>query len=303
MTLGKINFPEFDNPLLNEIDLRHTGIKGGAPGIADGAQTHVITDNTFKQTIELRVLRILSNRSLAKGIHPDAFKKNTKLQYFYYNSRNSSTGSITNLFNTCGQLIELTVVENSFDGPPPNLAANLNIQVLNLRQNKLSGTIPGFANLNSLRSIYLQTNELTKINAPGSLPALTTYQAQNNSINDQVPDFSGCNNLRSLVLNNNKFYSYKIGAVAKNYKLNYLDLSFNNLSSTSLDNILVDLLANWTSVNRGRVTINLKNQTSVSNNKITLFPSETGYAAARTLVSKGWSIGLTGGIPDEPDII
>ena len=301
--LGSINFPEFDNPLLNEIDLRHTGIKGGAPGIADGAQTHVITDNTFKQTIELRVLRILSNRLLAKGIHPDAFKKNTKLQYFYYNSRNSSTGSITNLFNTCGQLIDLTVVENSFDGPPPNLAANLNIQVLNLRKNKLSGTIPGFANLNSLKQIYLQTNVLTKINAPGALPALTTYQAQNNSIDDQVPDFSSCNNLRSLVLNNNKFYSYKIGAVAKNYKLNYLDLSFNNLSSTALDNILVDLLANWTSINRGRVTINLKNQTSKSNNNITMFPSETGYAAARILVSKGWSIGLTGGIPDEPDII
>ena len=49
-------------------------------------------------------------------------------------------------------------------------------------------------------------NVLTKINAPGALPALTTYQAQNNSIEDQVPDFSSCNNLRSLVLKNNKFY-------------------------------------------------------------------------------------------------
>jgi Leucine-rich repeat (LRR) protein len=197
----------------------------------------------------------------------------------------------------------LTIVHNSFDGPPPNLANNLNIRNVNIRHNKLSGTIPGFANLNSLRSIYLQSNVLTRINAPGSLPALVTYQAQNNSIEDQVPDFSGCNNLRSLVLNNNKFYSYKIGAVAKNYKLNYLDLSFNNLSSTALDNILVDLLANWTSINRGRVTINLKNQTSASNNNITMFPSQTGYAAARVLVSKGWSIGLTGGIPDEPEII
>ena len=30
------------------------------------------------------------------------------------------------------------------------------------------------------------------------------------------------------------------------------------------------------------------------------FPSNVGYAAARTLVSKGWSIGLSGGIPPEP---
>ena len=95
-----------------------------------------------------------------------------------------------------------------------------------------------------------------------------------------------------------KFYSYKIGAVAKNYKLNYLDLSFNNLTSTALDNILVDLLANWTSINRGGVSINLKNQTNSSGTL--MFPSAVGYAAARTLVSKGWSIGLSGGIPPEP---
>jgi len=301
--LGTINFPNFDNELLDELDFRYTNIKGGAPGIADGAQTHVITSNTFKLAPELRIIRILSGSLLKKDIDPDAFKLNTKLQYFYYNSGGNSTGPISSLFNTCGQLIDLTIVHNSFDGPPPNLSNNLNIRNVNIRHNKLSGTIPGFANLNSLRSIYLQSNVLTRINAPGSLPALTTYQAQNNSIEDQVPDFSGCNNLRSLVLNNNKFYSYKIGAVAKNYKLNYLDLSFNNLSSTALDNILVDLLANWTSINRGRVTINLKNQTSASNNNITMFPSETGYAAARILVSKGWSIGLTGGIPDEPEII
>ena len=30
------------------------------------------------------------------------------------------------------------------------------------------------------------------------------------------------------------------------------------------------------------------------------FPSEVGYAAARKLASKGWSIGLSGGIPPEP---
>ena len=28
---------------------------------------------------------------------------------------------------------------------------------------------------------------------------------------------------------------------------------------------------------------------------------ETGFAAARFLVGKGWSIGITGGIPDEPE--
>ena len=42
----------------------------------------------------------------------------------------------------------------------------------------------------------------------------------------------------------------------------------------------------------------LKNQTNSSG--VLIFPSAVGYAAARTLVSKGWSIGLSGGIPPEP---
>ena len=85
------------------MDLRYTNIKGGAPGIADGAQTHVITSNTFKLAPELRIIRILSGSLFKKDIDPDAFKLNTKLQYFYYNSGGNSTGPISSLFNTCGQ--------------------------------------------------------------------------------------------------------------------------------------------------------------------------------------------------------
>ena len=44
----------------------------------------------------------------------------------------------------------------------------------------------------------------------------------------------------------------------------------------------------------------IKNQTNSSGSLA--FPSETGYAAARTLASKGWSIGLSGGIPPEPTV-
>ena len=72
----------------------------------------------------------------------------------------------------------------------------------------------------------------------------------------------------------------------------------NWIHNTDLDNMLVDLLDNWTSINRGGVSVNLKNQTNSSGSLI--FPSEIGYAAARTLASKGWSIGLSGGIPPEP---
>ena len=142
---------------------------------------------------------------------------------------------------------------------------------------------------------------MTQINAPGTLASLSTYQAHNNAIAGDVPDFSGCVNVRSITLNNNKLTGYTIGAFISLYKINYIDLSFNHLSSTSLDNILVDLLDNWKSIRRGGVTINLKNQRSQTNPDIRFRPSETGYAAARQLVNNGWSIGLTFGIPEPPE--
>ena len=148
--------------------------------------------------------------------------------------------------------------------------------------------------------MYFQNNNLTGIGEPESLPNLYTYQAPNNQITGQIPDFSGCTNLRSLSLRNNLLTAYKDGAFSKLYRMNFIDLKFNNLTQTDLDNILVDLVDNWTSINRGGVSINLKNQTNSSG--VLIFPSAIGYAAARTLVSKGWSIGLSGGIPPEPTV-
>ena len=73
------------------------------------------------------------------------------------------------------------------------------------------------------------------------------------------------------------------------------------MTTTALDNLLVDLKTNYETTPRGGVTINLKNQTSLQNSNIQLTPSEIGFAAARFLISKGWSIGITGGIPEEPE--
>ena len=130
---------------------------------------------------------------------------------------------------------------------------------------------------------------------------MSTYQAHNNAIDGNVPNFSGSANVRSITLNNNKLTGYEDGAFTSLYKINYIDLSFNHISSTSLDNILVNLLDNWKSIKRGGVTINLKNQRSQTNPDIRFRPSEIGYAAARQLVNNGWSIGLTFGIPDPPE--
>tara|TARA_A100001388_G_scaffold271494_1_gene250375 strand:+ start:3318 stop:6032 length:2715 start_codon:yes stop_codon:yes gene_type:complete len=303
--LGLINFPNFTNELLEVLDLRYTSIKGGAPGLSDGLQTSVITANTFKDATALKDLRINSG-NLGSGFATDkkvidalAFNFNTNLETLEINSGGALRGGISSLFNNNPNLRYLNLTNNSFTGSPPNFLNNSNLTYVNLSSNQLDGTIPSYTG--AIQQLYLQNNQLVQINTPGTLSSLSTYQAHNNAIAGDIPDFSGCTNLRSLTLNNNKFTNYKIGAFVSLYKINYIDLSFNHLSSIALDNILVDLLDNWKSVKRGGVTINLKNQRSETNPDIRFRPSETGYAAARELVNNGWSIGLTFGIPDEPE--
>ena len=71
-------------------------------------------------------------------------------------------------------------------------------------------------------------------------------------------------------------------------------MKFNNLTQTDLDNILVDLVDNWTSINRGGVSINLKNQTvndpNSPNNGAQIVPSEAGFKKARILAILGDSL-------------
>jgi len=302
--LGKINFPtSFSNASLSYLDLRYTSVKGGKP-VADGSQEYVIYSETFRDAVDIRYIMIDSGNlgsnfpSGKNRIHPDSFLFNSKLYYIWYRSYGATTGNISQLFNANSELQYIWMQSNAFTGTVPNFTGNPNIYYVNLQYNQLSGTIPGFKNLNRLSYLYLQNNNLTAIGEPESLPSLYTYQAPNNQLAGQIPDFSGCTNLRSLTLRNNVLTSYKVGAFAKLYRVNFIDLKFNNLSQTDLDNILVDLHTNWNAIKRGGVSINLKNQTNSSG--ALAFPSEVGYAKARILVANGWSIGLSGGIPPEP---
>ena len=310
--LGQINFPSrFTNISLQTLDLRHTSIKGGKPGVGDNSQEYVIYAETFKDAVELKNLYVDSGNLGANfptgknRIHPDAFMFNPKLYYIWYRSYDKTTGDISQLFNSNPALQYIWMQSNKFNGTVPNLVANPNIHYVNLQYNQLTGTIPAFKNLNNLRYLYLQNNNLTGIGKPESLPNLETYQAPNNNISGQIPDFSGCNNIRSISLRNNQITSYKVGAFAKIHSVNFIDVKFNHLSQTDLDNILIDLHKNWNTIKRGGVSINIKNQTvndpNASNNGAQIFPTEAGFSKARILVANGWSIGISGGIPPEPE--
>ena len=291
--LGLINFPKkFTNPKLESLDIRLTNIKGGKPETADADQDFVIYADTFEDATELKQLYIQSRYLLEKDIDPQAFAKNTKLVNFRYYSYGRSTGLISALFSNNASLRTVYMVRNAFSGSPPNFSANSLIQSVQLQYNKLNGTIPAYTNLNSLRFLYLNNNELTVLSEFGLLPRLIRFYAHNNQLGGEIPDFSGCNNLRNLTLHRNQFTAYKKGALSKLYKIKYIDLSFNKLSQTSLNNILLDLLENWNSIKRGGVTVNLKSQ----NGGVIPTPFGAGMDAAKTLSNNGWSIGISGGI-------
>ena len=302
--LGPIHFPVFNNENLTTINLFNTSIKGGNPLITNDAdQTEVITINTFKDCPELTSLSIRSNSLLKLPINKDAFQQNSKLSTITYDSEGRSTGSIVNLFNYSPLLNYVDFSDNAFTGSVPSFQISAStITHVDLSVNNLSGNIPGFA-LNRLKNLYLQSNQLERINQPGLNPVLEKYQAQNNLIRGDIPNFELCTVLRTLTLNNNKITGYILGAFEKLSRIKFIDVSNNHLSTTSLNNILIDLEKNYDTTPRGGVTINLKNQTNESNQSIQLLPSEDGggYAAARKLISKGWTIGITGGIPPEPE--
>ena len=152
----------------------------------------------------------------------------------------------------------------------------------------------------------MESNNLTGIGEVEDLTNLQTYQAPNNQLAGQIPSFNGARNLRSLSLRNNKLTSYKVGAFENLHKINFIDLKFNHLTQTDMDNILIDLYKNWSAIKRGGVSINMKNQTvddpDAINDGALMFPTEAGYSKARILVANGWTIGLSGAIPPEPII-
>ena len=163
-----------------------------------------------------------------------------------------------------------------------------------LNNNKLSGSVPGYNFLNRLRLLNLSNNKLTKLSTLGTLTSLQQFTVQNNELTGDIIDFSGSPNLRQLSLNNNQLTGYVQGSFVNLSQIRNIDLSFNLLSSTALDNILIDLEKNYVAAPRRGVTVNIKSQGSQRN--ITPTPNGVGMRAAQRLVLEGWSIGITDGI-------
>ena len=270
--------PKFTNSALSYLELRYTGLTGGAP---DNDETYVIPEKTFEKCTNLSYMLLQSGNLLTTPIHPNTFSYTPNLYYLWYISYGRTTGSIPNLTSN-SNLTYLVLHYNNFTGVMPNLASNPNIHYVDVTYNALSGSVPAFKNLGNLYYLFLYNNQFTSLSTLTNLSYLAYFYAHNNQIAGEIPSFAGCPNLSYLILFNNLLTNYKTGGLATNYNLRYLELSGNLLTGQAVNQIIADLLTNYNTVNRGGVTVNLRGGNAL--------PTGVALDSIDILRSKGWSI-------------
>ncbi|KAL4292161.1 pollen receptor-like kinase 4 [Arachis duranensis] len=101
----------------------------------------------------------------------------------------------------------LSLMNNTFAGPLPNIKMLPNLKALFLSFNHFSGDIPddAFAGLSRLRKLYLANNDFTgKIpSSIAALPSLLYLRLDANKFHGQIPDFPRSNGLKTFNLANN----------------------------------------------------------------------------------------------------
>ena len=224
---------------VSHLQLERKGLTGSLPaalGDLDGLTQLSLLDNTLTGEIpselgslsELNWLALSSNQ--LSGVIPSELGALVKLDYLLLQS-NSLTGPIPPEIGRLVKLIELHLSSNQLNGPiPPELGdlsaleglvigknqyesplpatlTNLTgLTTLDVREGKLTGTLPDLGQMTSLQYVYLQENLLT-----GTIPESVTRLGSlkwlilsSNQLTGSILDFSGMMSLRSLVLDGNQ---------------------------------------------------------------------------------------------------
>ena len=224
---------------VSHLQLERQGLTGSLPaalGDLDGLTQLSLLDNTLTGEIpselgslsELNLLALQSNE--LSGVIPSELGALVKLNYLHLQS-NSLTGPIPPEIGRLVKLIALRLSSNQLNGPiPPELGdlsalenlvigknqyesplpatlTNLTgLTTLDVREGKLTGTLPDLGQMTSLQYVYLQENLLT-----GTIPESVTRLGSlkwlilsSNQLTGSILDFSGMMSLRSLVLDRNQ---------------------------------------------------------------------------------------------------
>ncbi|KAL7592341.1 hypothetical protein Lser_V15G33291 [Lactuca serriola] len=132
-------------------------------------------------------------------------------------------------------LVQLQLDDNQISGEiPPDINNLLNLTLLNLSRNLLTGKIPHeLCLMEKLERLYLSDNLLSGEipSAFGNVSRLGLLDLSKNQLSNSIPDtFSNLSQLRSLLLNNNKLVGTIPSSLAQCVNLEILDLSYNQIS-------------------------------------------------------------------------
>ncbi|XP_058774049.1 pollen receptor-like kinase 4 [Vicia villosa] len=102
----------------------------------------------------------------------------------------------------------LSLMNNTFVGPLPNIKMLPNLRALYLSYNHFSGLIPdnAFVDLHRLRKLYLSNNEFSgKIpSSLSTLPILVVLRLDSNKFKGEIPNFEHKNSLKIVNFSNNE---------------------------------------------------------------------------------------------------
>ena len=154
--------------------------------------------------VKLNYLQLQSN-SLTGPIPPEIGRL-VKLKELRLSS-NQLNGPIPPELGDLSALENLVIGNNQYESPLPATLTNLTgLTTLDVREGKLTGTLPDLGQMTSLQYVYLQENLLT-----GTIPESVTRLGSlkwlilsSNQLTGSILDFSGMMSLRSLVLDRNQ---------------------------------------------------------------------------------------------------
>ena len=280
--------PKFvGNGNLSSIDFRYTSIEGGRPKDPNSnlsGRRYVMWDDTFEDAQNISAIRIRSGelgRNI--GIYNPSTQTYTEASFqgATFNLPLLQTIEIVStnkllrgtFFNTGGapNLVTLRSPSSGWGldvvggAPIPSFGNNPNLVEVDLSGNNFSGNII-LNGTSKLQKFYVNSNIIQGIdlNNFSGLGALQYFIVTNNQMTGQFPNFSVvAPNIQYISFSNNKYGQdpaitpFTPGLFDQCTRLRSLDLSNNYLNESSVDDILLEMVANYNNAPRTGVVVNL----------------------------------------------
>jgi hypothetical protein len=287
--------PKFvGNGSLTTIDFRYTDIEGGRPKDPNSnlsGRRYVMWDDTFEDAQSIQTIRIRSGelgRNI--GIYNPSTQAYTEASFqgATFNLPLLQTLEIVStnkllrgtFFNTGGapNLVTLKSPSSGWGldivggAPVPSFGANPNLVDVDLSGNNFSGNIV-LTGASKLQKFYVNSNIIDGIdlNNFSGLNALQYFIVSNNQMTGQFPNFSvAAPNVQYISFANNLYGTpspsapFTPGLFDQCTRLRSLDLSNNSLNESTVDDILLEMVANYNNAPRTGVVVNLQGNAAPS---------------------------------------